>query len=114
MESQLVVARGDNVLLKAQDPLEAEVLTQALQEILGSWTMASPTAGRYLMRVVDLLARHVHDLDDLSAALDEHAIWAAQHNFAEAAALLLEASDSIRSAGDRIFAANNPQGGFHA
>ena len=54
-----------------------------------------------MFRTLDLLARHVSDVDELWRALDEHAIWAGGHGYPEACALLLDASDSLRAALDR-------------
>jgi hypothetical protein len=111
---ELVVIRGPNVLFEPRGAVEAAELIEALREILGSYAIASPPAGRYLMRTLDLFARHVSDPDELWRALDEHAVWAGGHGFGEACALLLDASDSIRAALDRIDATNDPQGGSDA
>jgi hypothetical protein len=111
---ELVVTRGPNRLLRARDPREAEELSGVLSEILGSYVVASPSAGRYLLRVIDVSARRTDDLDELAAQLDQDAAWAGGHGFPEEAALLFAASDSIREAGDRLAAVNNPEGGFNA
>jgi hypothetical protein len=93
-----------------ETPEEATALAEALAEIIGSWTTATPSAGRYLIRTLDLLARHVNDCDELHAALDAHAAWAGGHGFPEECALLLDASDSIRAALDRLDAAHESEG----
>jgi hypothetical protein len=100
-----LAARRPNRLLRPRTVVEADAIADALHEILGSWVCASPYAGRDLLTTLDQLAREYDDLDRLTRALDEVAAYAAQHDRAEAAGLLLDASDSIRRAADRIDAA---------
>jgi hypothetical protein len=104
---QLVAARGPNRLLQPRSIPEAEAVHDALSEILGSWTMASPTAGHVLLRTLDDVARRHDDLDDIARALDVAAIHCGQHDEPEACDLLLQASDSIRAALDRITTTND-------
>jgi hypothetical protein len=119
VDVQLVAERGPNILLEPRgvEAHDVSELIEALNEIIGSWTTASPSAGRYLIRTLDLLARHVNDYDELAAALDETAVYAGGHVpvvGGECCELLLAASDSIRSALTRIDAAHDPERGFHA
>jgi hypothetical protein len=101
----LVVMRGENVLLEFAST-EAHELIDALREINGSLLLASRRAGTYSARVLDLFAHHVASLDQLTAVLDEFAIWSGQHGWGEECALLLDFSDSFRAALDRADAHN--------
>jgi hypothetical protein len=100
-----LATRGPHRLLRPRSPAEVDALADVLHELLGSWVIASPCAGYRLLRALDAAARDHDDLDRIAAALDVAAIEAGQNDAPEAAALLLDASDSIRSALERIDAA---------
>jgi hypothetical protein len=105
MQTELVIIRGPNVMLEPGNT-ETHELIDALREINGSLLLASHRAGTYSARVLDLFAHHVASLDQLTAVLDEFAIWSGQHGWGEECALLLDFSDSLRAALDRADAHN--------